>query len=68
MNLSIIFVIWQVGDIGLSSFSIDCGGLCLGEGRIITLFRRLGTNPSLINVSYKSAITGLSSKIKVSFI
>ena len=66
MNLSIIFVMWQVGDIGLSSFSIECRGLFLGKGRTITLFRRLDTNPSLINVSYKSAITGLSSKIKVS--
>ena len=53
VNPSIIFVMWQVSDIGLRSFSIDCGSLCLS------------TNPSLNDVQDKSAIAGPSSKAKV---
>ena len=60
-----IFVMWQVSDIGLRSFSIDCGSLCLSKGQIIALSGRLDTNPSLNDVLDKSAITGSSSKAKV---
>ena len=67
VNPSIIFVMWQVSDIGLRSFSTDCGSLCLSKGQIIALSSsgRLNTNTSLSDVLYKSAITGPSSKAKV---
>ena len=65
VNPSIIFVMWQVSDIGFRSFSTDCGSLCLSKGQIIALSGRLNTNISLSDVLYKSAITGPSSKAKV---
>ena len=65
VNPSIIFVMWQVSDIGLRSFSSDCGSLCLSKEQIIALSGRLDTNPSLNDVLDKSAISGPSSKAKV---
>ena len=65
VNPSIIFVMWQVSDIGLRFFSTDCGSLCLSKGQIIALSGRLNTNTSLSDVLYKSALTGPSSKAKV---
>ena len=56
MNPSIILAIWQVSDIGLRSFAIDCGGYCLGKGRTIALFRRPGMNLSLSDVLYKATL------------
>ena len=56
VNPSIIFAIWQVSDIGLRSFAIDCGGYCLGKGRTIALFRRPGMNLSLSDVLYKATL------------
>ena len=50
VNPSIIFVMWQVSDIGLRSFSTDCGSLCLSKGQIIALSGRLNTNTSLSDV------------------
>ena len=46
VNPSIIFVMWQVSDIGFRSFSTDCGSLCLSKGQIIALSGRLNTNTS----------------------
>ena len=64
VNPSIIFVMWQVSDIGLRSYSIDCGSLCLSIGQIIALSRRLGTNSSLSDVLYTSIVFNDRAKIE----
>ena len=53
---SIIFAIWFVREIGLTSFSTDLGGICLGRGDTIACFREGYTTPSHKEVLYISAI------------
>ena len=52
----IIFAIWFVREIGLTSFSTDLGGICLDRGDTIACFREGCTTPSHKEVLYISAI------------